>query len=73
MFMFVSGYFFKETNTFWTNTKRATKKVLIPYLLWSFVGWGIAFGLTFVGLNWCSEITTQTSHIINVDRTLKML
>ena len=57
MFMFVSGYFFKETNTFWTNTKRATKKVLIPYLLWSFVGWGIAFGLTFAGLNWCSEIT----------------
>jgi len=59
MFMFISGYFFKETNTLRENVGKVVRRVLIPYLLWSFVGWGIAFLLNFAGLKWWREITLR--------------
>ena len=57
LFVFISGYFFRDKGI-WNNIKGKAEKLLLPYIIWFYVGQFLSFLLERAGIvYWYSPIT----------------
>lgn len=57
LFVFISGYFFRDKGI-WNNIKGKAEKLLLPYIIWFYVGQLLSFLLERAGIvYWYSPIT----------------